>query len=118
MKNENKKYTIEEGFCAVPELRKFFIRLRDYIDNFDPNIWQPGATLEKLKLERDLLLTTFCNMTITDLHILFYIHEIAFGYNSKLERALREYYEGKLATENVLTGEKRVNPLWACVIGK
>ncbi|MBE5739789.1 MAG: hypothetical protein E7349_02910 [Clostridiales bacterium] len=111
IKKEEKKYTIEQAFCAVPSLYYYFDRIDTYIENYDGIInhslskeeWiemKVAFTKEELQTKRNELAYTFQNLNEVDLEVIFYLHNLR-GFTSRnLRKMLSDLYQKQIELEN------------------
>ena len=108
---EKKEFTVEEAFCAVPELLKYFQRIGRHIDNFDKYEWEESVTKEKMIRKRQLLADVFSSLTIYDLNIAFYLRALRGLCPLNVQHMLREYFEKEIEVDGTFTNCKGENPL-------
>lgn len=110
-KMKEKKFTIEEAFCSVPELREYFQRSLRNIDDFDKFQWEPGATKEAMIKHYNILLGVFESLTVYDLDVCYYMRALRHMSPRMVSYMLQDYYETELRTESFLCNEPKRNPL-------
>ena len=108
---EKKQFTIEEAFCAAPNLRGYFQRSLRNINDFDKFEWEPGATKEAMIKEYEILLGVFESLTVYDLEVCYYMRALRHMSPHMVSYMLRDYYETELRTESFLCNEPKRNPL-------
>ena len=85
--------------------------MNEYIDNFDKYDWEERVTKEKMIRKRQLLADVFCNLSIDDLHIAFYLRALKGLSPFYVQRMLRGYFEKEIEVHEVLMNCKGENPL-------
>lgn len=120
IKKEEKKYTLEQVFCAVSSLYDYFNRLDLYIKNYDGIInhsisfeeWvevKVAFTKEELISKRNQLAYTFQNLNEVDLEVVYYLHNLRGFSAHNFRKMLSELYTKQLELENKCTNENKVD---------
>lgn len=97
--SRKKEITVEEMFCGMPALRKYFRDLEKNIATFDVGT-EKNAGVEALKEKREKLLRAMQEMTPTDMWIVYYINHLRVVNPYSVLYALRKISQGQCELEN------------------
>ncbi len=111
-KMEEKKFTIEEAFCAVPKLKDYFLRHNEALINYDKYKWDEGSSYEAQFQRVNILLSVFQDLRIDDLMIAYYLRELRGLSPHRVWCILEKYYDTELKTLSDLSGESLKNPMY------
>ena len=110
MKDELKE--IEEKFAFSPKLAQIFCGIEKDLRYFNRYEWEKGLTKEDLIKEKEIYLDLVKNLSLWDLKILFYVHNMRGWLPQQFFRALKEQYQSQCDLLNFLGGtNENIDPV-------